>query len=173
MRARRIWEQQQMKTAVPIAACSTEYGRPAAPRAAPTCPGETLAAERAVSEHSHGETAAFEAIATCPSVIGSADCFLRCLPRCCCCSCKGCPQCRQPCSSRHVCHGGCANHCQGQGYFWEGPCCTDQQGQKKVRNLALRSLMAAALSVGVAASMHLLDGSCFRRLQPATILGEW
>ena len=55
VRPRRTWEQQQMKTAVPITACSTKYGRPAAPRAAPTCPGETLAAGRAVSGHSHAK----------------------------------------------------------------------------------------------------------------------
>jgi len=74
VRPRRTWEQQQMKTVVPITACSAKYGRAAAPRAAPICPGETLAAGRAVSGHSHGETAAFEAIATCPSVRVFADC---------------------------------------------------------------------------------------------------
>jgi len=68
VRPRRIWEQQQIKTVVPITACSAKYGRPAAPRAAPTCPGETLVAGRAVSEHSHGKVAASEAVATCPTV---------------------------------------------------------------------------------------------------------
>jgi len=68
VRPRRIWEQQQMKTVVPITACSTEYDRAAAPRAAPTCPGESLVAGRAVSEHSHGKVAASEAVATCPTV---------------------------------------------------------------------------------------------------------
>ena len=74
MRPRRIWEQQQMKTAVPTIACSAKYGRPAAPRAAPTCPGKPLAAGRAVSDHSHGEVAASEAVASCPSVKVTADC---------------------------------------------------------------------------------------------------
>ncbi len=75
VRPRRIWEQQQqMKTAVPITACSTKYGRPAAPRAAPTCPGETWAAGRAVSAYSQGEVAASEAVATCPSVRVFVDC---------------------------------------------------------------------------------------------------
>ncbi len=71
VRPRRTWEQQQMKTAVPVTAC--KYGRAAAPGAAPTCPGETLAAGRAVSGHSHGEVAASEAVATCPSKTVFAD----------------------------------------------------------------------------------------------------
>ena len=63
-----------MKTAVPTIACSVKYGRPAAPRAAPTCPGKPLAAGRAVSDHSHGEVAASDAVASCPSVRVIADC---------------------------------------------------------------------------------------------------
>ena len=74
VRPRRIWEQQQMKIAVPTAACSPKCGRPAAPRAAPICPGQTLVVVRAASEHSQGEAAAFGAVATCPSKIVLADC---------------------------------------------------------------------------------------------------
>ncbi len=73
VRPRRIWEQ-QMKSDVPFTACSTKYGRPAAPRAAPTCPGKPLAAGRAVSGHPHGKVAASEAIATCSSVRVCVDC---------------------------------------------------------------------------------------------------
>jgi hypothetical protein len=74
VRPRRTWEQQQMKSDVPFTACSARYGRAAVPRAAPICPGKTLAAGRAVSGHSHGEAATFEAVSTCPSVRLSACC---------------------------------------------------------------------------------------------------
>ena len=57
-----------MKSVVPTTTCSAKYGRPAAPRAAPICPGETLTAGRAVSGHSHGKVAASEAVAICPGV---------------------------------------------------------------------------------------------------------
>ena len=80
MRPRRIWEQQQIMIDVPFTACSTKYGRPAAPRAASICPGETLAAGRAVSEHCHGEAAASEAVLTCPCARVCADCDLRACP---------------------------------------------------------------------------------------------
>ncbi len=63
VRPRRIWEQQQMKSDVPFTACSPKYGKPVAPRAAPI-----------LSAYSHGEAAASEAVATCPSVKVWVDC---------------------------------------------------------------------------------------------------
>ncbi|KAL0040808.1 hypothetical protein WJX79_006079 [Trebouxia sp. C0005] len=72
VRPRRIWEQQQMKTVVPVTACSAKYGRAAAPRAAPICPSETLAAGRAVSEHSHGAPAEVARAATTPGHLPAA-----------------------------------------------------------------------------------------------------
>ncbi len=61
VRPRRIWEQHQMKSDVPFTACSAKYGRPAAPRAAPTCPQDmcvmefvpTIAKVKGISEKGH------------------------------------------------------------------------------------------------------------------------
>ncbi|DBA83241.1 TPA: hypothetical protein ACH3X2_006750 [Trebouxia sp. C0005] len=72
VRPRRIWERQQMKTVVPVTACSAKYGRAAAPRAAHICPGETLAAGRAVSEHSHGAPAEVARAAPTPGHLPAA-----------------------------------------------------------------------------------------------------
>ncbi len=75
VRPRKLWEQHQMKTVVPVTACSAKHGRAAAPRAAPICPGKPWAAGRAVSGIPHGMVAASEAVATCSSVRVCVDSF--------------------------------------------------------------------------------------------------
>ncbi|DBB07446.1 TPA: hypothetical protein ACH3X3_008925 [Trebouxia sp. C0006] len=71
VRPRRTWEQQQMKSDVPFTACSARYGRAAVPRAAPICPGKTLAAGRAVSGHSHVAARAVASPGHLPAVDGA------------------------------------------------------------------------------------------------------